>query len=147
MTKILPWIGPLVTAVVALVALIVFWRQHFSSRRDHALHALLDGADQLETDIKKCRLRLDQAHAAMRVNPGVPAAGSADARGAIDAALRGLLAHRLWIRDHAAEASQTELDTAVAALNKAHAEIRALLGSLGEAQRELDDAVREHGPT
>lgn len=108
------------------------------------MRALLEGADQLETDIKKCRSLLARAHAAVAVAPQVPAAGSADAQGAIDQALRSLLAHRLWIRDHAPQATQAELDTAVDALTHAHQAVRGQLAALIAAQQELDAAVREH---
>ncbi|HET6905666.1 MAG TPA: hypothetical protein VFH52_01805, partial [Rhodanobacteraceae bacterium] len=75
--------------------------------------------------------------------PGVPAAGEADAHAAIDAALRELLAHRLWLRDHADVADQKELDAAVSALDKARVSLTQQLAKLDSAQRELETAVRE----
>ncbi|HJU25248.1 MAG TPA: hypothetical protein VJ722_01110, partial [Rhodanobacteraceae bacterium] len=90
-----------------------------------------------------CRVRLERAHASVNVTPGVPAAGEADARTAVDTALRGLLEHRLWLRDQAAEAGQRELDAALAALDKARASLSEHLAALDSAQRALETAVRE----
>ena len=79
----------------------------------------------------------------MSLAPGVPAAGEVDAHAAIDAALRELLAHRLWLRDHADGANQHELDAAVKALDKARDSLTQQLAKLDSAQRELETAVRE----
>jgi hypothetical protein len=79
----------------------------------------------------------------MSVEPCVPAAGEAEAHAAIDAALRELLAHRLWLRDHADVAGQRELDAAVTALDKARDSLAQQLAKLDSAQRELETAVRE----
>ena len=124
---------------LAAIGLIV----HGQSRRRRALRALHRGADELEHDLKECRARLERAHSAMTVVPGVPAAGEADAHAAIDAALRELLAHRLWLRDHADLAGQPELDAAVSALDKARDSLTQQLAKLESAQRELEIAVRE----
>jgi hypothetical protein len=127
--------------IAALVAIIVFMRRQ--ARRRRALRALYRGADALEHDLKECRMRLERAHASVNVAPGVPAAGEADARTAVDAALRELLEHRLWLRDQAAEAGQRELDAALAALDKARASLSEQLTALASAQRALETAVRE----
>ncbi|HJU08939.1 MAG TPA: hypothetical protein VJ727_10725 [Rhodanobacteraceae bacterium] len=127
--------------IVALLAVVIFMR--LQARRRRALRALYRGADALEHDLKECRARLERAHASMNVAPGVPAAGEADARTAVDAALRELLEHRLWLRDQADEANQHELDAAVAALDKARATLSEQLAALDSAQRALETAVRE----
>lgn len=127
--------------IVALAAAVAI--MHRQSLRRRALRALHDGADALEHDLKECRARLERAHASMSMAPGLPAAGETNARVAIDAALRELLAHRLWLRDRAADASQAELDTAVTALDKARAALARQLAELGAAQRALETAVRE----
>lgn len=135
----------LVLAVIAIVlGFYAGWRQWRWHRRERALRALMDGADQLEADIRECRTRLNQAHAAVNVAPQLPTAGDADARSAIDEALRDLLAHRLWIRDHVADASQAQLDTAVTALTDARHRIDQQLAALGDAQRELNAVLQEH---
>lgn len=144
MNRFPPWLGLLLVILIALACTAAWWRHRRWRRRERALRGLLDGADRLEADIKRCRMRLQQAHAAVSVAPQLPVAGSADAGQAIDRALRAVLAHRLWIRDHALTATQAELDAALSAMSEAHAEIRRLLAELGDAQRELDDALREH---
>lgn len=127
--------------IAGLAAIALIMRRQ--GRRRRALRALYGGADKLEHDLKECRAQLERAHASMTVMPGVPAAGEADARAAIDAALRELLAHRLWLRDHAAAADQHELDAAVAALDKARVSVGEQLAKLDSAQRALETAVRE----
>ena len=146
MTHKLYWIGPLLIVIVVLLALIAVWRYWFGHRRERAMLSLLHGADQLEADIKRCRVRLDRAHASVRITPGVPAAGSSSADAAIDQALRNLLEHRLWIRDRAPQARQAQLDEAVAALQQARTRISEQLQALDQAQGELDSAVRDHQP-
>lgn len=135
---------PVVAALCVIVGLIaVALIMHRQGRRRRALRALHRGADELEHHLKECRSRLERAHASMNVAPGVPAAGEADAHAAIDAALRELLAHRLWLRDHADVAGQRELDAAVSALDKARDSLTRQLAKLDSAQRELETAVRE----
>ncbi|MCE5233975.1 MAG: hypothetical protein ABFC67_14865 [Mizugakiibacter sp.] len=130
--------------VAALIAAIAVLRSRRASRREQALRRLLDDADRMEQDLKECRTRLDRAHASVTVMPSLPAPQRADAHAAVDAALRELLAHRLWIRDRAPAASQAELNRAVAALAQARAQLQKQLIVLGTAQHELDDAMREH---
>ncbi len=144
MEKIVNWIGLALLVVVSIVAAIVILRYWLGHRREQVMLRLLRGADQLETGIKQCRLRLDQAHAAVTVSPNLPSAGSANAHAAIDKALRNLLEHRLWIRDKAPGASQTELEQAASALEQAGRNIQQQLQALQEAHQELEDAVREH---
>lgn len=129
-------------AAIAAILVIVFV-MHRDSRRRRSLRALHRGTDALEHDLKECRDRLERAHASMSVAPSVPATGEPDARTAIDAALRELLAHRLWLRDRADDANQHELDAAIAALDKARASLAQQLNALESAQRALEIAVRE----
>ena len=79
----------------------------------------------------------------MSLSPDQPAAGEAHAKLAIDAALRELLAHRLWLRDEADNASQRELNAAVTAMGKARGALGQQLRELDSAQRALETAVRE----
>jgi hypothetical protein len=141
---LVPLGGAVIILVVLGVAVVFGLNYRHLRRRTNALHRLLDDADHLESDLKECRQRLDRAHAVMAVAPGVPAAGESDARLAVDAGLRSLLEHRLWIRDRAPDASQRELDAAVSALAQARARLEPQLQALDHAQRELDQAVREH---
>lgn len=144
MKQIINWTSLGVLVTITFVAAIVIFRYWQGHRREQMMLRLLRGADQLEADIKQCRRRLDQAHAAVTVTPSLPSAGSASARTAIDKALRNLLEHRLWIRDKAPHASQAKLEQAADALEHAQASIHQQLDALKEARQELDDAMREH---
>ena len=114
------------------------------TRRSSSLRRLLELADRLEADLKACRARLQQAHAVMSLNPDLPAASEQEAAHAVDAGLRALLQQRIWIRDRAPTASQGELDTAIRDMDQTRERLQPLLQALGEAQSELDTAMREH---
>lgn len=138
------WAIPVLLVLVSLGAGFAVWRYWNGARHEQAMLRLLAGADRLEAAIKQCRRRLDQAHAAVRVAPGVPSAGSAEAATVIDEALRDLLAHRLWIRDAAPAASRAELLRAAAAMDQAQARLEGYLAELDDARLALEDAVRTH---
>lgn len=131
--------------VVAAACVVTIGVLHARQRQQHhaTVRQLLDLADLLQADLKECRDRLDRAHAMMEVTPGEPVSGEADARRAVDAGLRALLGHRLWIRDESPRASQRELDAAVTAMARARASLEPQLRVLDCAQRELEQAVRE----
>ena len=130
--------------LLALAAMAVVRIQRRARRRQRTLTALLDHADQLESDLKECRERLQRTHAVMAETPDAPAAGERAARTALDSGLRAVLQQRLWIRDEAPTATQGELDDAVDALARARRQIEPGLRALNEAQHALDAAVREH---
>ena len=136
-------IAALIIIAAALVGMTLAYRRR-ADRRALSLHRLLELADRLEGDLKTCRAGLQQAHAVMSLNPDLPASSEQEARHAIDAGLRSLLAQRIWIRDAAPTASQEELDKAVASMNDTRDRLRPLLAALDRAQHELDSAMREH---
>jgi biopolymer transport protein ExbB/TolQ len=127
--------------VVALGGAVLLLRM---SRRTTSLRRLLELADRLEADLKSCRARLQQAHAVMSLNPDLPAASEQEAAHAVDAGLRALLQQRIWIRDRAPTATQKELDDATRNMEQTRERLRPLLQALGQAQSELDSAMREH---
>jgi len=131
----------LVLLGIALVGAFVLRRLN---RRNASLRRLLDLADRVEDDLKACRAKLKQAHAVMSLNPDLPAASEQEAAHAVDAGLRALLQQRIWIRDHASTASQGELDAATRDMGYTRDRLRPLLEALGEAQDDLDAAMREH---
>ncbi|HJP98631.1 MAG TPA: hypothetical protein VJ862_08730 [Rhodanobacteraceae bacterium] len=132
---------PALLAVIACAVIIyVLFRE---VRHQRALRTLYLEADGLEHDLKECRSRLARAHASMSIGPNQPAAGETEARMAVDAALRELLAHRLWLRDEASSANQRELDAAVVAIGKARGALGRQLRELASAQTALETAVRE----
>jgi hypothetical protein len=133
--------------LLLLVAVsVILARRRRSDRRAELLHRLLELADLLEADLKTCRGRLQQAHAVMSINPDQPAASEQESRHAIDAGLRSLLQQRIWIRDRSASAALPELEQAAGSMSDARDRLQPLLRELNQAQRELDEAMREHIP-
>jgi hypothetical protein len=131
----------LILVIAALAGTLVLRR---ITRRTSSLRRLLELADRLEADLKSCRTRLQQAHAVMSVNPDLPADSEKEAAHAVDAGLRALLQQRIWIRDRAPKASQAELDAATRDMEQTRQRLSPLLQALGQAQSELDSAMREH---
>ncbi|WP_329740661.1 hypothetical protein [Dyella sp. A6] len=136
-------VAALIAALIAILAVYVTFRLRLA-RRTASVRRLLELADRLETDLKSCRNGLRQAHAVMSLNPDQPASGEQEATQAIDAGLRSLLQQRIWIRDRASRASQSELDAAARTMNEVRERLHPLLQALGQAQQELDSAMREH---
>jgi hypothetical protein len=137
-------LGLVILSILLIVALVGAFQLRRVTLRATSLRRLLDLADRLEADLKSCRARLQQAHAVMSLNPDSPAASEQEADHAVDAGLRALLQQRIWIRDHAPTASQSELDAATQAMDQTRERLRPLLQALGQAQSELDSAMREH---
>jgi hypothetical protein len=137
-------IGLAILVILLAAALIGAFVLRRMTRRATSLRRLLDLADRLEADLKACRARLQQAHAVMSLNPDLPAASEQEADHAVDAGLRALLQQRIWIRDRAPTASQGELDAATRDMDQTRDRLRPLLLALGQAQSELDTAMREH---
>lgn len=137
-------LGVLAVVVTVVSALWALTSRRWQNHRAAALQQLLDLADRLEADLKSCRAELAQAHAVMTINPDTPAASEHDAKHAVDAGLQALLRQRIWIRDHAARASQRELDETAAAMRASRERLQPLLQALAAAQHDLDSAMRDH---
>lgn len=131
----------LVLTAVAAWMMVLRRRQ---GRRMQAMQQLIELADRLEADLRSCRSGLEQAHAVMAANPDLPGSSEQDARHAVDAGLQALLRQRIWIRDHAANASLRELDGAATAMRASRDRLQPLLSALSAAQHDLDSAMREH---
>ncbi len=118
-------------------------REYRWRRRERSLRALLDNADALEAQLHQCRERM-QALRAMLVD--LPEEMSADADEAlaaddkVQAALRDLLQHRLWIQKHGADAPLDQLDNALGALGQSRAALGRQLGQLAEITHQLREA-------
>jgi hypothetical protein len=136
--------GLVILFILLVVALGGAFLLRRMTRRTTSLRHLLELADRLEADLKSCRTRLQQAHAVMSLNPDSPAASEQEAAHAVDAGLRALLQQRIWIRDRAPSATQTELDAATRDMQQTRERLHPLLQALGQAQSELDSAMREH---
>ncbi|HUA78783.1 MAG TPA: hypothetical protein VL997_00305 [Dyella sp.] len=137
-------LGLVVLLILLAVALAGTFLLRRLNRRNASLRRLLELADRVEADLKSCRSRLMQAHAVMSMNPDLPAASEQEAADAVDAGLRALLQKRIWIRDQAPTASQKELDAAAQDMDQTRDRLLPLLQALGQAQNELDSAMREH---
>lgn len=133
-------VATLVFAAIAVGLLALGWRKH--SHRT-LQRALVDGADALETSLQRCRESMGELRQMLGRLPSEMAANasaSLDARDAFQVALREVLAHRLWIRDHAALATLAELRVAREALATSKRSIDVQLARLDLVREELTDA-------
>lgn len=120
-------------------------------RRQQAIRALLDGADAVESQLQACRDRMQRLRNQLSILPEemsahADSALSADAK--VQAALKDLLAHRLWIQQHAETATIAQFDAARMALDQSATTLAALLARLGDASAQLERAqatAREAG--
>jgi hypothetical protein len=129
--------------IVALLIAIAVRRELAWRRRDLALRQLLDGADALEAQLHDYRSRMRLLRGLIEKLPddGVARAMSkVDADSQVQTALRDVLAHRLWIKQHAATADQIALDSAVSALVRSRDQIAAQLRALDDVGRDLQRA-------
>ncbi len=114
--------------------------------RHNAIRALLDGADALESRLQECRERMQHLRDMLVVLPEEMSARAdsalrADAK--VQAALKDLLAHRLWIQQHAATASPRELAQAQQALDQSGTTLQAQLDRLAAIATDLQRAQTE----
>jgi flagellin-like hook-associated protein FlgL len=134
----------LIAAIAAVLAGLIYalWRERRWLRREQTLRGLLDMADTLEQQLLSCRERM-QTLRGMLVDLPEEMTGDADEALASDhkvqAALRDLLQHRLWIQQHATTAHQAELDIALDALRQS----RASMGQQLERLDEITAALRQ----
>jgi hypothetical protein len=124
----------------ALLMLLHALRLRRLARHDQALRALLDGADALERQLLDCRARMQQLRSMLAALPeemSAEADAALTADDKVQAGLRDLLAHRLWIKQHAEMASASEIDTARAAIEQSSEIMRSQLERLGAITTEL----------
>lgn len=121
-------------AVVLLAAvLLVALRERRLRGNARLLGEILDLADALERELLEARARLREMAAA-----GTLPQGATAAEPQVHAALRDLLAHRLWLRDRAAGAATGELHAARDALLATRAALVAQLARLADARADLE---------
>ncbi|MFY2764404.1 hypothetical protein [Arenimonas sp. MALMAid1274] len=138
--------NPIVLAgLIALaLALPLLWYLLRSRRRDRSLERLLDLADEMQALLDRSQERMQ---AMQSVVGRVPADIAAVAHASLDSTLpireakRDVLQHRLWIQKHGDTATQAELDTACAALDRARTRLSAQLTELERAGAELAEAT------
>lgn len=111
----------LACAVLALLGLVAAWRRERRLLRQRdLLGEILDLADALERELLECRARLREvpalAAATLSASEQLSARATLAAEPQVQDALRDLLAHRLWLKQNAASASEAELVSARDAL-------------------------------
>lgn len=143
--QFLPITGVAIVTLLALLALRYLWRNLRRRRRERLLGQLLTQADHFEAALKDCRDRLDAAHAVMTALPGGGDGGRGAALTAVNAGLRDLLAHRLWLRDRAPRADLGELQRALATMRRAQDRLADQVSALDVARNALAAALRERG--
>lgn len=134
----------LLIALAGVVVLTMAWlRERGLRQRDNAIRALLDGADALEAQLQECRQRMQALKEMLVALPEemserANTALSADDK--VEAALKDLLAHRLWIQQNAASATSQQLEAARTALAQSGATLQAQLDRLAAITTELQQA-------
>jgi len=112
----------------ALLLSLAWLRDRRLRQRENAIRALLDGADTLEAQLQECRQRMQTLKEMLVVLPEEMSERAYNALSAddkVEAALKDLLAHRLWIKQHAGEAAPHELDAARVALEQSSSTLAA----------------------
>jgi len=128
--------------IVALALILAgFWlRERKLRRRPLLLAAIMDEADALETELHECRARLREIPALVTTLPPsaqLSARATLVAEPQVQAALRDLLSHRLWLKENATTATIPELESARGSLAAAKASLAAQLERLAEVRTEL----------
>jgi len=133
----------IVALALTVLMLIVGLRERVWRRKQATIRALLDGADALEAQLQQCRQRMQRLREMLTVLPeemSADADTALSADGKVQAALRDLLAHRLWIQQNATSASQQQLDAARTALEQSSATLSAQIERLGAVAADLERA-------
>jgi len=126
-----------------LVLLLVWLNARRLRQRENLIRALLDGADALEAQLQECRSRMQSLKEMLIALPEemserANTALSADDK--VDAALKDLLAHRLWIQQNSETATLQELEAARVALAQSSATLQAQLDRLAAISSDLQRA-------
>jgi chaperonin cofactor prefoldin len=134
-------IGTIVAAALILAGFDL--RERALRRRPLLLAAIMDEADALETELHECRARLREIPALVTTLPPsaqLSARATLVAEPQVQAALRDLLSHRLWLKENATTATMPELESARSALSAAKAALAAQLDRLADVRSELEAA-------
>jgi hypothetical protein len=129
--------------------LLAWRRERGLRRRSHMLTEILDLADALESELLECRARLREIPAlTANLPPSEPLSARATltAEPQVQDALRDLLAHRLWLKDHADDAALDQLRSARDALAATRASLTRQLGRLAQVRGDLQSAKRPVEP-
>ena len=116
--------------------------------RTRTLREVLDNADALEGELQECRARLRELPALVsRLPPSISLSAHATltAEPEVQAALHDLLQHRLWLKQHGADASLEALQSARDALVHSRERLSSQLDRLGKVREELASAGNDVG--
>ena len=130
-----------IAATAAVLLFAAWWRERLLHRKPRVLAEILDLADSMEGELLECRARLREIPAlTANLAPGAQLSARATlaAEPQVQDALRDLLAHRLWLKDHAAAASLQELRSARDALAVTRASLARQIHRLAEVRAEFD---------
>lgn len=130
----------LAIVIVLSIALFVGLREWHSRARSRVLGEIFDLADALEAELLECRARLREVPGLTNLLPGsgeLAANATLAAEPQVQEALRDLLAHRLWLKDHAQTASHAELVAARDALAATRRSLATQLTRLAKVRDEL----------
>jgi hypothetical protein len=126
-------------AFASLMLLYFVWREQRLRRRRGLLVQIMDLADALERELLETRARLREVPALATSLP-LSAKATLAAEPLVQDALRDLLAHRLWLREHAASAAPAELARARDALVATRVSLTRQLARLADVRAVLADA-------
>ena len=148
----------LIIALLAAIVLLVFASMRGRRRRmrENAIRRLLDGADALEAQLHECKQRMQRLRGMLSVLPeemSAQADSALQSDAKVRAALKDLLAHRLWIQQHAATATLQQFGVAGAALNQSSSTLAAqierltvITNDLGKAQTSAQTVAPRRKP-
>lgn len=128
-------------AALLVVVAAAWLRETRMRRKPRLLAEILDLADALEGELLECRRRLREIPA---LTAGLVPSAQISARATLAAepqvqdALRDLLAHRLWLKNHAADASLAQLTTARDALVTTRSALADSLARLADVRADVD---------
>jgi len=137
----------LMVIILALTALSgwLWVRERAARLRSIALRQLLDGADALETQLLDYKSRMTRLKGLLGQLPSDMTASAmvrVDTDAQVQTALRDMLAHRLWIKQHSMTATQAALDEAVRAIQRSADQLSGHLRQLDEVSEQLTAAGR-----
>jgi len=141
---------PVIACLLVLLAFIALRRERGLRRRTQLLAEIFDLADALERELLECRARLREVPALAKPLPGagttLSASATLTAEPQVQDALRDLLAHRLWLREHSNDAPLPRLLAARDALAETRAMLVRQLERLAEVRADLAQARKEATP-
>jgi hypothetical protein len=135
----------LACAVLALLGLLAARRRERRLLRQRdLLGEILDLADALERELLECRARLREvpalAAATLSASEQLSARATLAAEPQVQDALRDLLAHRLWLKQNSAHASEAELSSARDALAATRASLALQMERLADVRAAFEQS-------